>query len=663
MKKIISIFICLFSLEVYPQNIAIIDGGLRSEYYNRYSSLIRGEACFSQFQDDFITETAYERTAYYYRTISICRSGLLSAFGNGSSKIPRTIVSLDRHSSSAFDTIESFPGYVSNISLHNTYVLEAAKSVSANPNQILNVTAARIRNETGFNQYTVPGPLSFRYSFEGTDQNTIANALAYVNSIASFQNISVVSLSISFGYLNAVCSLNGSPLRGPINSLRNKGVVIVAASGNDWVTLNTMGFPACANEVVSVGAVNSSGALYNYSASGSGLDFLGYADVPKLDSSHAKQSGTSLATPRVATYLGRLKIRNPSKSMTQIVAALKQVGKKIPDGRTNVTASRAFNTDFLKADELLKGKSPVETPPSGPQFPPVPKIDVREFGYGQTNVGSYGVGFGGGGYNQGYGFNVVLAEVANTTISSGLAAKMTVFKISESQLLAQAATSCGSMYQVKYQAYDIDTSSEVALYINNIRIKFLALTGNNTLRSRKVEFCGSRLRRGKNLIEFRKSNNNEAWGVRNIVLEFVDRGSINLTVGTRNTGSYGYGFGSNRHRSQLVANFTNPNNGNDLTFSVTGWDIDRADETRIYLNDRILGFLSTNCSSCFNGGDTFEIPSDKLKSGTNQLTFIQRSPDATWNGFQDEKWGVTDLLIKEKGGDIVPMLQLLLLDD
>ena len=514
----------------------------------------------------------------------------------------------------------------------------------------------RFETTSDLNLYTFPSNFKLQRPRASTDES----ALRYIIDKKSSERISVVSYSRGFGLFFPGCT---GRFDDEINRLRNLDVLVVAASGNDF-SKNKMGYPACNNNVVSVGALHNNGNILGKSNSANGLDFLADGVIGPIPPLQGVRTGTSIAAPRVATYLGRLRIRNPTKSMFDIWQTFEKAGVDIRDPRNGVTANRAYESDFLKADEFLKsGQVPGPVSPITPPYPPVPQLDMTEYLFGEINTGAYGKGFGSDVHTRGYAVNVILDEVANTTISSGLAAKMNNAGMSEVNLPAQASISCGSMYQLKLQAYDIDFDGEIHLAINGRLVQGLKKTGDKMLKTQTIEFCGSRLKVGKNLIEFRKQQNLSPWGVKNIVLEFLDRGSINLTVGRRNSGSYGYGFGSNQHRSQLVASFTKPNNNKDLIFTVTGWDIDRADETRVYLNDKLLGFLSKKCSSCFNDGDKFIIESKQFKAGKNQMTFIQRSPDSTWNGFQDEKWGVTDLLIREKGGNIVPILQLLLLDE
>ena len=639
MKCIRELFVLLicFSSNVFAQNIAIIDSGLNDYHYNRFKSLISYEACFSESQD-YAKPTYYNGgTSYNYYNVSFCNNGKLNQKGgNQASTFPRYVLS------DIYEGNRNYARLVFNFAAprHHDYVIEAARRVGANIGQIINIKAGKF-----IGKGNLVKPSNFD---EGLPSLALlAITLDHIGSIAYNRRISVVSLSITYGY-STNCGPLGSQVTNAINRLNNRGIAVVIAAGNEgWDTSIT--YPSCLNSALAVGAVNSEGVIYGLSNSGPGLDFLARGDVPPWQTGpYAGNSGTSFATPRVATYLGRLKIQNPSKTMGEIVTALYEVGKPIKHGLSQITAKRVFDSDFLAADQLLKNSGTPNSPPPVTQYPQVPMIDVRPFYFGELNDGRYGFGFGGSVHRDGYGFNIYMQEVANATISNRLAKQRQGQNLSESALLAKASTSCGSKYQIKFNLYDSDYKGEVKAYLNNKFLVDLDASGNNQLKSHRIEFCGSLLKVGANLIEFRRINNNDTWGVSDIVLEFEDRGSINLTIGTKDTSGYGYGFGSNRHRSQLTANFAKPNNDNDLKFSVTGWDIDRSDETRVYLNELLLGFLSKKCSSCFNDGDEFLIESDRLKTGNNQITFIQRTPDTTWNGFQNEKWGVTDLLIKEK---------------
>jgi hypothetical protein len=109
-----------------------------------------------------------------------------------------------------------------------------------------------------------------------------------------------------------------------------------------------------------------------------------------------------------------------------------------------------------------------------------------------------------------------------------------------------------------------------------------------------------------------------------------------LTPGTMDTGAYGKGYGSNEHYAELYATFIDT--GTDLTFYVTGYDVDYGDELLVSLNGNPLGYLSAGPDGGLNAGDTFVIPAASQVPGANLIHFQVKTPG--WI------WGVTNLLLE-----------------
>jgi subtilisin family serine protease len=104
---------------------------------------------------------------------------------------------------------------------------------------------------------------------------------------------------------------------------------------------------------------------------------------------------------------------------------------------------------------------------------------------------------------------------------------------------------------------------------------------------------------------------------------------IPLTEGIMDSGKYG--------KTTFTAGFTGTSM--DLLFSVTGYDIDYADEISVYLNDNLLGYLSKGPNNGLNAGDSFSIPAGDQIPGENRIKFVQKTTG--WI------WGVTNLVLSE----------------
>lgn len=107
---------------------------------------------------------------------------------------------------------------------------------------------------------------------------------------------------------------------------------------------------------------------------------------------------------------------------------------------------------------------------------------------------------------------------------------------------------------------------------------------------------------------------------------------VMLTPGIIDTGEYGFGWGSGIHPGGLVVWFVSQ--GQDLKFSVNGYDIDSNTEVKVLLNGQLLGYLSAGTDNSLNSGNTFLLPAQAQSTGLNEIRFVTN------------EWGVTDLLLK-----------------
>lgn len=111
--------------------------------------------------------------------------------------------------------------------------------------------------------------------------------------------------------------------------------------------------------------------------------------------------------------------------------------------------------------------------------------------------------------------------------------------------------------------------------------------------------------------------------------------SVRLVVGLSDADSYGNYYNGVRNQ-QGSATFLFDGIAEAMTLTVTGYDIDVANEVTVLVNGRELGNLQTTSN---NGTATTALPvnADDQNGGTNRLEF--RVKNSNW------RWGITDIML------------------
>jgi hypothetical protein len=192
--------------------------------------------------------------------------------------------------------------------------------------------------------------------------------------------------------------------------------------------------------------------------------------------------------------------------------------------------------------------------------------------------------------------------------------------------------SAGSLI-LSVDGYDIDFNDEVEVLLNGSSIGFLSKGPNNGFNSdNSFVLDVADINSGDNTLAFVNSTPGFIWGITDILLT---SGVTSLTVGQLDSNEYGHRFGSDQNRESKAFSF--PASSNNLTLTVTGYDIDFNDEVEVLLNGTSVGFLSKGPNNGLNAGNSFTLDASDINSDSNSLSFVNSTP-----GFI---WGITDILL------------------
>lgn len=205
--------------------------------------------------------------------------------------------------------------------------------------EVASLIAGRPRGDSGF-QGLAPGVtiVPVRVSEEENDQNggTSGDRVSFPQFAAAIDwavdqgRADVLNLSL-------VTTAGDTPVRAAIERAIDKGVVVVAAAGNDGGAQgkNLTPFPAAYPGVIGVGALTSDGVRASYSQHGDYVDVVAAGDgiTAALPGGGLKvDSGTSFAAPFVAATAALIKQRFPDATPAEVARRIEATADPAPGG-------------------------------------------------------------------------------------------------------------------------------------------------------------------------------------------------------------------------------------------------------------------------------------------------------------------------------------------
>lgn len=460
--------------------------------------------------------------------------------------------------------------------------------------------------------------------------DTILSALQRIRD--NPDGVDAVNLSVVFrrtfcdrlaGNINLnVC--DNSVGQDEIYDLEQLGIPVVVGLGNEDIGPNEKTWPACLDGVIKVGSENDNNNVQNGGIGIGAMDVDFYAK--NTISVNNSAPGNSLAAPRIATAYAMIKEAVPNSTIDQRTEALRLANTRTNTYRSN---GKPYKRRYVKKTDIAKAITELEKLIRG-------NIDNIFF----EDLNEYGPIFADAAQNYSFEIdfnNLIATNKLQAEGGLGVASKaLSVSSVRDVVLSLDAKMSASLASRNGLKIYINNTLRESTDFFNNDSHVSLVLNRN---------FFST----GSNTIRIEPANASRPWGIKNIRADFAP--PVELVLEQMDTAEYGYSHTPARYTG-LRAKFNLTTIPSDFIFSATGWDIDTADESSVFLNGELLGTMNNGPSSQYSPRSSFRLRKADLKTGSNVIEFVQRTPDSTWNGFENEKWAVKDLLVQQAKPDL-----------
>ncbi|MDI3533819.1 MAG: in [Thermosediminibacterales bacterium] len=158
--------------------------------------------------------------------------------------------------------------------------------------------------------------------------------------------IKVINMSIGIQEPNEA-------LKRALEAVTKKGIVMVAAAGNDGRP-NTVDYPAAYEETIAVGAVNERGGICWFSSTGPEINLVAPGNLvisAAPGGSFQRLSGTSMAAAHVSGAVALLMEQRPWLSPEEVKVLLEKTAEKLPN-----LSKLQQGSGLVRIDRCLKEK-------------------------------------------------------------------------------------------------------------------------------------------------------------------------------------------------------------------------------------------------------------------------------------------------------------------
>ncbi|MBL4674110.1 MAG: hypothetical protein JKX81_17755 [Arenicella sp.] len=485
-------------------------------------------------------------------------------------------------------------------------------------------------------------------SYKTRSGQNIINAL----NVLSFNftpDLGAVTISTVVGNLNSTPDICRPSSFGQeiVDRLRSKGIAVVAGLANRTIPAGVRTWPNCLKGVINVGRTDGFDSKLNGNGVGAnGIDF--YAKGAVTNSS-GTEIGNSFAGPKVAAAFALLHKAHPNSTVDQKIQALQEANTKMftRDGETRRLIMKSHIQDAIaKLTNIISNDNNNNNPNDDIHFDPT----------------SYGVAFGGEASDK------IEVDLDFDALSfAALATNQSTIKsnILEPIVLNSSIPDGRRDVVLRFTGlFDgaISSHRRFRFILNNFQHDILDGFPDNeeTTKSYVINRNLFGSPQFRNRIELAPFFLDSIWGIKDVSIKFLP--TIRLTVGAMDTNQYGYLETPSRYTGARFK-FDLPARDKDYKLTMTGWDIDRSDETEVLFNGTSIGFLRAGSSNnSYSTKNTFTLSKSLLSVGANVIELRQRYPDSAWSGLEAEKWAVKDILVESKKTFMSPIIMLIMHD-